>query len=350
MSVVGEQQIKNDIKNGCIACVYFVFGDDGYLKKQAVEKLSQTACSKDDPFNYHFFHGECDLQNVYDAIEQLPLMADKKCVILKDYNFEKCDKTDFDFLINMCENGVEETLFILWFDALSIDAKKNEKVKKLITATEKSGGRAVCISHRSIAELAKMLCDGAAKRGCTLKSENARYMIETVGEDIDILVNELEKLCAFAIGSEITKQTIDEVCIRSIEQSVYNISGEILKGNVGAAVKILDDLIFMRVNTMQIFSTIASVYVDLCRASAAAQGKVSLNDAVKDFSYGNRSFLLERAMRTASKMNNRTLSLSLKELMNADSRIKSFSGNDRLALEELIVRLSYIAAEGESID
>ena len=36
------------------------------------------------------------LQEVYDSVMQFPFMSDKKCVILDDFDFEDCSKTDFE--------------------------------------------------------------------------------------------------------------------------------------------------------------------------------------------------------------------------------------------------------------
>ena len=100
MAVINEDAFKARIKSESLAPVYIIFGDDGYLKKMYVEKLTKMTADKDDVFNYHRFGADCDLQEVYDAVSQLPIMADKKCVILCDYDFERCSKADFDKLLS----------------------------------------------------------------------------------------------------------------------------------------------------------------------------------------------------------------------------------------------------------
>jgi len=83
---------------------------------------------------------------------------------------------------------------------------------------------------------------------------------------------------------------------------------------------------------------------------AAKNASVSINDIAKTFSYGNRTFLLEKAGKNLGFVSGKQLRLSLSELKRADMALKSFSGSDRIVLEELIVRLSYIIIKGESVD
>lgn len=350
MAFVGEAQVKTDINNNDIHYCYIVFGEDRYLKKRLVENLSCAVTDKDDFFNFQQFDNDSSLQEVYDSIQQYPMMSDKKCVILKDYDFEACDKKEFEKLIEICSDSFDSCLFILWFDFLEFDSKKSDRFKKLCAATEKGNGRNVNVSFRSVTELAKMLTDGATKRGCVLKRENAVFMVEMVGTEIETLKNELEKVCAFANKGEITRDNIKEVCIKTVEQSVYNLSSKVLNGDISSALKVLDELFYMRVTPMVIFYTISGVYVDLSRAYAAKNGGVSLNDAVKDFAYKNKAFLYERAVKQVHNLNRKQIFLSLNELMDADRKLKSYSADARRILEETIVRLSFIAVKGDNID
>lgn len=350
MPIYNEYHIKTDIKEKTFAPCYLVFGNDGYLKKQNADNLIKAIVEPEDVFNFQKFSGECDLQEVYDAKEQLPMMADKKCVVLKDFDFETCPKSDFDRLVSLCGERSDDTVFILWFDRVEFDEKRSEKAKKLISAAEKCGGRAVLINHRQTGELVKMITTAVTKRGNTISSDVARYLIEYVSDDIETIRNEVEKLCAYVNGGAITKETVNKICVRSIEQSVYELSGEILKSNVGGALKILDELFFMRVKPIAILSTVTSVYTDLFRVYAAKNSSVPLNNVVEDFSYGRKKFLIERASKNLADISGKQLRLSLEELYRADKALKGFSGSDRTVLEEMIVRLSYIISKGESVD
>lgn len=350
MTFANESQVKSDIKSGNLKYCYVIFGEDRYLKKKLTYDISDVVAEKDDFFNFQQFDNDSDLQEVYDSLQQYPVMSEKKCVILKDYDIEGCAKSDFERILSLCSENISTAVFILWFDYNNFDIKKSDRFKKLCTATEKGNGRNVNITFRTNAELTKMLCDGAKKRNCNLKRETALFMIETVGNEIETLKNELEKLCFYVKNGDITENDIKNVCIESVEQSVYNLSGNILSGNVENALKILDELFFLRVEPMAIFYTVAGVYVDLGRAYAVKKQGISTQEAVKIFAYKNKAFLFERALRQVGKLDLKRIRLSLNELNYTDKRLKSYSADSREILEEMIVRLSFIATEGREID
>ncbi len=339
MSILSEEQFKKNFASAGVPPVTLLFGNDGYLKKQAVEKIVKRTVDQDDVFNYAAFDGDCDLQEVYDALSQLPMLADQKCVVLCDYDFEHCAKSDFDKLCALFGEACDTSVLVVWFDSIEIDPKKNTKFKKLVTAAEKNGGAVVQCDHRRAAELAKMLVDGAARRGCTMEPSAAKYLVETAGEDIHTLVNELDKLCHYRPGGTITKTEVDLVCVKTVEASIYDLSKMIFARNPEGAMKMLDELYFMRIEPMVIFYTVSAVYTDLYRVYVCKSCGKPLSEAAQTFGYRGREFVLERAAQNLRRMDFSALSRSFDLLIDADKQLKSFGGNERIVLEQLIVRL-----------
>lgn len=349
MAIIFEEALKKAIKTGD-RNLFILFGEDGYLKKLYVEKIAKGIAEADDVFNYQRFEADSDLQEVYDAVQQFPMMSDKKVVILRDFDFSACGSDDYNKLITLIGDTPETTVFILWFDALQFEIKKNAKFDKIVKACDTAKGLTVNLSHRKGPELEKMLLDGALKRGCKMENSAARFLIENSGDDINTLRHELEKLCAFAKGEVITKETVQSVSVKTVESDIYALSEKILKCELQSAYEILDDLFFMRVDPIVILSTISAVYVDIYRVFIGRAKGVLISKIAEDFSYGNRSFVLERVNVYLKKLDFNKLQLSFKALVDADKALKSFSGDDRVVLEKLIVKLSYIAVKGESVD
>ena len=195
-----------------------------------------------------------------------------------------------------------------------------------------------------------MLTSGAEKRGCRFDGASARYLVETVGEDINTLKNELDKLCSYVAHGEITKQTVDTVCTKTVEASVYNLSKQITECNMTAALKTLDELFYMRVEPIIILSTISGFYVDMYRAYVAKERGMRSEEIAKEFGYFGREFVVRNAMKDSAKFDYKRFELSFDALRLADKSLKSFSGDGRTALESLVVKLGFIALKGEKID
>lgn len=349
MAIALEEALKRNISQDKLLPVYILFGEEGYLKKNYSDKILGLITSEDDIFNCVKFEGNCDLQAVYDAVLQLPFMADRKYVEICDFDFEACSKTDFDRLCTMISEIPDTAVLVLRYDNTEFDSKKSARFNKLVSVCEKAGGIAANLGHRKTSELVRMLCGGAAKRGIKMETAAAEYLVLTAGEDINLLKNELEKLCAYSAGEVITKQTVENVSVKTTEASVYNLSGHIIQCDVTKALKVLDDLFFMKVEPMVILYTVSSVYVDMMRVFAAGR-EVSRDEISKMYSYKNRAFLLDRARTNLRKFDRKKLRLSLDALTDADNSLKSFGADARIVLEQLIIRLIYIIEKGESVD
>ncbi len=349
MPPISEQRLKEEVKKQNKS-VYILFGNDGYLKRNYNNKIAASCAEKDDIFNYQSFFGSCDLQEVYDAVLQFPVMADKKVVILTDYDIEKCKKEDFDKLCTIISDVPDSCVFILLFDVLEVTYKKNNKLSKLVTLAEKNNGVAAELNHRTAAELMKMLENGAQKRGCTMVGGAARYLVENAGDDINTLTNELLKLCAYIGKGEITKETVDLVSVKTVEASVYNLTKQIIAYNMTAALKTLDELFYLKVEPFIILATVSNFYVDLYRAYLGKERGMKAEEVAKDFGYFGRDFVVRNAMSDSRKFDDKRFELSFDALRAADKTLKSFSGDSRTALEKLVVKLGYIVLKGETVD
>lgn len=350
--MVFEDALKKSLATKELLPVYILFGEDGYLKKFYSSKISKLIAEPDDVFNYSRFEPSSDLQEVYDCTQQFPMCADHKYVELFDFDFEKCDKADFERLLSLISDLPDTTTLVVRFDTVDFDLKKSAKFKKLTAACEKAGGLSVNLAHRKTPELVKMLCDGALKRGCKFEPAAARLLVETAGEDISTLQNELTKLCAYKKGETITADTVEQVSVKTVEASIYNLSKHIFTCDSTKALCCLDELLYMKIEPMAIFYTVSGSFVDMLRLFAAGRGGESAQALLEMYasSYKNKAFLLDNARNTLKKLDFNRLNLCFDAIIWADKALKS-SGNDpRCILEQLIVRLIYIISKGESID
>ena len=350
MAIIFEDALKKNIQKENLLPVYFLCGNDDYLKKFYAQKIAKFISEEDDIFNYSKFGQETDLQEVYDFVMQMPLMADKKVAILFDYDFESAPKSEFEKLCDLISETPDYCTLILWFSNIEVDTKKSSKFKTLLKCAESAGGVVAKLDHRRTADLIKMLQDGALKRGCKLDYAAASFIVELVGDDINSLRNELNKLCAFTKSGVITKETVQQVSVKTVEASVFNLSKHILNCNSSSALSLLDELFFTKVEPMAIFYNISSIFTDMYRLFAAQENGENTKSVATLYQYKNKEFLLDKAAVNLKKFDRKKLNLCLEALFDADKKLKSFSLEQRIVLEQLIIKLIYICAKGEALD
>lgn len=349
--MLNEKTLRSSIESGSVLPVYLIAGDDLYLKKQALDRIIKATVEPDDDMNLIRFEYGVALQQVYDELNGFPLMADKKCVVYSEFDFEDASSAEFEMLCELAAEPYDTSVFVIFFGNDTINFAKSPKVKKLMSAVEASGGAVVRLDHKTPAELSRWMISSAKKKGCLLSSRDASYILDNCSCDINVLTNEITKLCAYVKTGEITRDIIDKVCVRSVEASIFDLSVKIIAGDTSGAMKLLDELYYMNAEPIIILHEISSAYVNMYRAMAArAEGK---NPEAMAADFGipeRRAFLLTRAAGNLRKFDQSKLSLSFDAILQAEKELKSFSSSSRPAVEKLIVRLIYIMKTGEALD
>lgn len=67
---------------------------------------------KSSDFDSDILSSDADLQSIADAAEQLPLMSEKRCVCVNDFDFESLSESDLKSLIAFCSDLPESTVLI----------------------------------------------------------------------------------------------------------------------------------------------------------------------------------------------------------------------------------------------
>lgn len=344
-----ENELKIEIKDKNFAPCYLLFGEEHFLIKGYLQKIISSTVSDMEDFNVNRFDGAVKLQSVYDAVTSFPMMADKKVVTLCDYPYEKGAASENEKLLKTIEDIPSTTCFVIWFETVEINPKKpGDKLNGLFKAVIEAGGHVCYLGRKSVSDIMKMLQSGAARRKCKLEPTTARYMVEVCSDDLSMLINELEKLCVY-VGENgiITNETVDKVCSRSTEASVYNISKAVLRGDLSEAYKTLDDLLYMNTDPALILSTLAGAYIDMYRVFVARSTGKHADEIAKDFGYFNTAFRLTEAERNVKRFEKQQLVDFLDILRDADSVVKSSRCDGRVVLEKTIAQLALIGSGGK---
>ena len=92
----------------------------------------------------------------------------------------------------------------------------------------------------------KLLLKEAEKAGCMLSKDNASRIVEYVGPDLNALLNEMEKLCAFADGGEITRSMIEDMVPKSTETTVFLMANALTAGSYEKSIPAAGSVVFSK--------------------------------------------------------------------------------------------------------
>lgn len=333
-----ETEFKQDLKEN-LRRMYLLYGEEAYLTAHYTERIAELAVSEDlGGFNLQSFDGDtASVEQIEEAVNALPLMAERKCVILRDLDITAGDFAER--LLPLFEDPPETTVTVLSFLHLQPQPKKNAKWKKLLEAVEKNGA-VVCFSKKTAAEIARILCSGAVRRGCTLTLQNAERLVQQCGEDMLLLTNELDKLAALADGGEITAPLIEKAATKNLDAKVFDLSKAILRHNRDGAYGILNTLLQQREDPVAILAVLSNAYADMYRVKIAQSAGNRPEAVSKAFSaYKGKEFRLRYAAQDAAALSVQALRHALDILAEADTQLKQSRVQPRFVLEEVLAKL-----------
>jgi DNA polymerase-3 subunit delta len=296
-------------------------------------------------FNLQKFEGKgLDLADVFEQASIMPMMSDKRCLVVEDYKLEGANEKDISHITAYVESCPDTSIVIFLQKNPEFSLAKAKKAADIIS---KHG--AVCtLNKRTGNDLIKPLICAANKQGCVLSTQMANYLVSQVGDDFNVLINELHKVCGYAAGGEITKAHIDAVAVKTDDVKIYYLTKALMSKDFDKAYKVLHTLLKQKVEAQYILGTIISAYVDMYRAKVSLFCGERADALAADFAYRNTAFRLTNAARDASKLDLPTIRKCLEVLSEADMRLKKSYDSDIIILEQLMVRL-FLVSNGERI-
>ena len=345
MPEINESKLKEQIQRGQFGNLYLLYGEEKMLVKRDLLRLTKKLNDSDFPeFNYNAFPHTAAIDDIADAADAVPFFAERKCVTVSDLNVETLSSAELSKLMQLIENIPETTVLIFALPTLDIDPKKSAKWRNFLKQVDIEG-YSVCYARRSESDLERYLCREAEKCGCVLTKAQANKIIRYAGNDLNMLANEIQKLCAFVGSGEITNDHIEEIITKNMETTVYLLSNTLVRGDYTKAYSLLDLLLNQNESPQMILAVLSGAYIDMYRVRAAIDsGKTSLAPAEYG-DYKGKDFRLKYAERDMRDLSVEVLRESLQLFLECDLALK-LSGSEeinRITLEKLFSKLLFAA-------
>lgn len=226
-------KLKTAIKNKNLDHMYFFLGEEVYLSKYYLNALKDVI-NCDETFDYVLLDAD-DLSSLQESIEGMPVMSEKKMVVIKGLDLsDELKQEDVELISALIEDVPPFTVLVF----LSRTIKKNSKIYKLLS--EKC---TLCsFEHQKPAEVIKWLVNVANKNNMNLDRDAASLLIEFAGIDMTTLSTELDKLASYCgDGKIITADAIEKIVIKSVDAKIYYLLDAVLGGNSKEAFSLLEE-------------------------------------------------------------------------------------------------------------
>ncbi|MGC9315000.1 MAG: DNA polymerase III subunit delta [bacterium] len=212
---------------------YYLFGEEAYIKAGIIARIKEATVPPDfAEFNYDEFWGKDigDGKELFDAILALPMMADRRLVILREA--EKCRKSVFDGMEKFKIPG--ECMVVVEATPPRKNVGYHKTFSKVLTPIECSIG--------NDREMTSWVVGMASKKDIQLGRREAGYLVSRVGVNLQTLDTELDKLALMADGDRITEEIIDGMTAHSRSANIFAFSDSFSSRNFAATLNYAERL------------------------------------------------------------------------------------------------------------
>ena len=314
---------------------YFLFGDEEYLKEQALSILLETHL---DPttrdFNYDQVRGgDVTPETLASLVATPPMMAEWRVVVLRDVQALATNARMRSMLEALIEKPTPGLLFVM------LAQLPPGKTAQFYTNLSKRATPVECAGI-SDADAPGWLIERANEAGYEMAVDAARGLAGAIGTDLGVLTRELEKLYGY-VGERrrIAKADIEALVGRLPRQdrwAWFDIVGERRFRDAREGLTIL-----MESGESGVGLVIGLGTHFLRLAVGAHGGQRALEEALPP----NQKWLAGRVLKQARGWTPAAVDACLEELLRADRLLKSGGLTETQIMEELMLRIQTHAAQ-----
>lgn len=326
--------LENHIKNKTFSNIYVIFGEEEYLKNIYEKKLISNIVDENfKMMNFDIFEGKnVNISKIIDACDTMPFMSDYRVVILKNtgliYDAKKDDT-----------NKLENYLHILPKTTILIFIEEKIYKKLKIFKTISNIGTFHKIDILSENELVNWILSIFKDNNKNISTKEALYIIRNIGFNMEILLNEINKLISFkSSGTKITINDIDNICTKSIESKIFDLINFMSNKDMDNAIKIYKNLIINKTSPFVILNMISRQFRIILQTKYLYNKNYSINNIASELEL--RDFIVKEAIKQSKNFSIKILLQAINECLEIDNNIKTGKIIDEIAIELLIIKYS----------
>ena len=245
-------EINRDIKSGQLKNVYLLYGEEDYLKRQNLKKLTEAFGVDEKDMNFSRFEGD-DLNSaeIAGTISTMPFLSDKRVVVIKNSGF--CASGDEN--LKDAVSKLPETSYVVFCEK---DVRKNTALYKAIAA---KGTVEECVMPPENTLMTWIVgrAKNAGKRmttGAWNAFAKATYANKKT-RSMEYMNNEIEKLISYTWDrDEITEADVLAICSPQYLDHIFDMVNAIGSRDKEKVMRLYNELLVAKVSAGNILGLI----------------------------------------------------------------------------------------------
>ena len=229
---MSAEKIIADFKKKNVKPLYWLEGEEDYYIDLVMDYAEKNILTTDEAsFNLTIFYGkDAEWASVINACRRYPMFAERQVVLLKEAQHMK----EIDKLEGYFENPLASTIFIVGYKGKGYD--KRTKLYKVI----KQQAEIVVSEKLKDYKVGEWIKEFVTSKEFTISPKGVVLLEEHIGNDLNRIVNELEKLSLNLKGKKnISEDDIENYVGISKEYNVFELQAAIAKKDLAKALTII---------------------------------------------------------------------------------------------------------------
>jgi DNA polymerase-3 subunit delta len=326
------EELRREVEGGRIGPLYLFVGEEQYLQQRAIRLLQDSVDEALRVFNVSAYTIGSDTGSgtkttaamVIDAANQLPMMSARRIVVVRD--FDKVREDELELVLSYLKRPAPTTTMV--FQAGSPD-----KRRRLTAALLKS---CTVVTFDLLDESrAKRWAEQRLKEsGCSIEPNALQRLIGLVGTGLTRLVNELDKLIAYADGGVITAAAVQELVPRAREHMGWELWDAINSRDRNRALKLMEHSLADS-DALPILGSLASLYRRLLTGKELFENGASSQEIKSATGQWTEAFFSRLRQTSRAEIVH-----GLRRIAEVDNAIKNSEGTPRLQMQYLVAELT----------
>lgn len=340
------QEMLRSINRKLFAPIYLFCGEEILLRQQVLHKLKRVLIDEQGEigqFNYDVLEGTMSPGEIVDLANTLPVMAEKRLVVVKEPYFFQAGKNDgnskekhqvddkLDLLLEYFDDPNPSTCLVFLVEG-KVDTRR--KIYKALRKT----GQVVNFDRLKGTELHRWIEGELEKYGKRMEEPAINWLVATLGNDLGILSQELAKISAY-MGSKsfISLSSVREVISRTLEAGIFQMVDAVAEKRPAAVINYLRDLLLTGETEMKILYMVVRQFRLMLQAKTLAAKGYPEKQIIQKMQA--HYFVVRKALSQAANFTLEQLQKDLEQLLQLDEAIKTGRGDPSLLMEICFLRL-----------
>lgn len=307
--------------------VYLIYGPDYELIKREINKIVKDG---DDVINYDL--QTSSLKEALDDLLCISMFSDRKVVVAFNPMFftsEKKEEKDIEYLLNYI-NDTHDNILIFVVNEEKIDERK--KITKLF----KTKCKVIYKEKIDTKNITSFIISEFKENGYKIDYKDANYFKEIVGDNIDILISEINKMIVYKDNDkQIKKEDIDNISSKAYKDNIFDLIEGIVNKNYKKIFEIYDDLIVLGEEPIKIIALLSSNLIFMYQVKLLS----SLGKYEKEISDRLKAHPYRVKLSIENRFSLKEIKILINKLHNLDLDIKTGKIDKNNGLKNFLLQL-----------